>query len=225
MTSTLLIRLQAPMQAWGVQSLFDCRDTCREPTKSGIIGLLCCALGRHRDEPLNDLTSLRMGIRIDQEGVLMKDFQTARNIMNAIGSPGTNIISDRFYLADAVFLVGLEGDDEAFLTLLFKALQHPHWLLYLGRRAFPPSKPAWLPDSLQLSCDLESSLKAYPFLGKEKSFQKVEKLRLLLEDVDGSVSQWDNPLSFASRTFQPRAQSISFIEKPTVMLKEVADVS
>ena len=225
MTNTLLIRLQAPMQAWGVQSLFDCRDSCREPTKSGVIGLLCCALGRRRDENLDDLTSLRMGIRVDQEGILMKDFQTARNIINASGSLGNNIISDRFYLSDAVFLVGLAGEDEEQLHNLLHALQHPRWLLFLGRRAFPPSKPVWLPDGLRLNCDLESSLKSYPFLGEEKTFQQVEKLRLLIEDSAGSITQWDYPLSFASRTFQPRARTISFVEKPDAMLKEVADVS
>lgn len=225
MTSTLLIRLQAPMQAWGVQSLFDCRDSCREPTKSGVIGLLCCALGRRRDENLEDLTGLRMGVRVDQEGVLMKDFQTARNIYYASGKTGANIISSRFYLADAAFLVGLEGRDDEFLTQLWKALQHPHWLLCLGRRAFPPSKPVWLTDGLRLNCTLESSLKAYPFLGEERVFQQVEKLRLLIENSAGSITQWDNPLSFASRTFQPRAQAVSLIEKPEAVLREVVDVS
>jgi CRISPR system Cascade subunit CasD len=225
MTSTLLIRLQAPMQAWGVQSMFTVRDTCREPTKSGVIGLLCCALGRRRDENLDDLVGLRMGVRVDREGVLMKDFQTARNIMNAVGSPGTNIISDRFYLADAAFLVGLEGEDHSFLTILWNALQHPKWLLYLGRRAFPPSKPVWLPDGLQRNHDLESALRKYPFLCDEKAFQRAEQLRIFIEDPTGSITQWDHPLAFASRTFHPRSQTVHYVSKPAAVLKEVADVS
>ena len=43
---TLLLRLVGPMQAWGTSSRFDERDTGKEPSKSGVIGLLAAALGR-----------------------------------------------------------------------------------------------------------------------------------------------------------------------------------
>ena len=46
--SVLLLRLAGPMQAWGTQSRFTVRDTGLEPSKSGVIGLLCAAL---RSEP------------------------------------------------------------------------------------------------------------------------------------------------------------------------------
>ena len=46
--STLLLRLAGPMQAWGADSRFDIRKTNREPTKSGVIGLLAAALGLRR---------------------------------------------------------------------------------------------------------------------------------------------------------------------------------
>jgi len=38
--STLLLRLAAPLQAWGINSKFDIRKTEREPSKSGVVGLL-----------------------------------------------------------------------------------------------------------------------------------------------------------------------------------------
>ena len=44
--STLLLRLAAPMQAWGAEAKFDRRTTQREPTKSGVTGLVAAALGR-----------------------------------------------------------------------------------------------------------------------------------------------------------------------------------
>ncbi|NMC29668.1 MAG: type I-E CRISPR-associated protein Cas5/CasD [Pelolinea sp.] len=225
MTGTLLIRLEAPMQAWGVQSKFSMRDTCREPTKSGVIGLLCCALGRQRSENLEDLVDLRMGVRVDREGMLMKDFQTARNIMNAKGSPDTNVISDRYFLADAVFLVGLEGKNEEQLHTLLHALQHPRWLLYLGRRAFPPSKPVWLPDGLRLGIDLQRALAEYPFLCGEATYQKSEQLRVLLEDPQGGVTQRDIPQPFSSRSFSPRSVLVLSIRKPASVLEEGKDVS
>ena len=43
--ATLLLRLAAPLQAWGADSKFETRKTGREPTKSGVIGLLAAALG------------------------------------------------------------------------------------------------------------------------------------------------------------------------------------
>jgi CRISPR system Cascade subunit CasD len=41
----LLMWLEAPLQSWGVDSKFVRRDTMQFPTKSGILGLICCALG------------------------------------------------------------------------------------------------------------------------------------------------------------------------------------
>ena len=52
---TLLMRLAGPMQSWGTGSRFDERDTQLEPSKSGVVGLLCAALGRDRAEPVDDL--------------------------------------------------------------------------------------------------------------------------------------------------------------------------
>ena len=48
MTATLLLRLQGPMQSWGTTSRFDERDTQLEPSKSGVLGLVCAAIGRDR---------------------------------------------------------------------------------------------------------------------------------------------------------------------------------
>lgn len=41
----LLLWLEAPLQSWGHDSKFGRRDTLNFPTKSGILGLVCCALG------------------------------------------------------------------------------------------------------------------------------------------------------------------------------------
>ena len=73
--ATLLLRLAAPLQSWGVSSKFEIRETTKEPTKSGVIGLVAAALGRSRDESVEDLSCLKFGVRIDQEGELLRDFQ------------------------------------------------------------------------------------------------------------------------------------------------------
>ena len=79
--ATLLLRFAAPLQAWGIDSKFETRNTEREPSKSGVIGLLAAALGYKRTEPekLEELNALRFGVRVDQEGKLLRDYHTARS--------------------------------------------------------------------------------------------------------------------------------------------------
>jgi CRISPR system Cascade subunit CasD len=41
----LLLWLESPLQAWGHDSRFGRRDTLAFPTRSGVVGMLCCAMG------------------------------------------------------------------------------------------------------------------------------------------------------------------------------------
>lgn len=76
--ATLLLRLAAPLQSWGSDSKFETRKTDREPTKSGVVGLLAAALGLRRDdtEGLARLNGLRFAVRADQEGSLLDVLRT-----------------------------------------------------------------------------------------------------------------------------------------------------
>ncbi|MFJ8434761.1 type I-E CRISPR-associated protein Cas5/CasD [Kitasatospora sp. NPDC094019] len=49
------------------------------------------------------------------------------------------MITERWYLADAAFLVGLQYADRALLERIAHALEHPRRLLWLGRKSCPPS--------------------------------------------------------------------------------------
>ena len=71
--ATLLLRLAAPLQSWGADSKFETRKTNREPTKSGVIGLLAAALGLRRDDAagLARLNGLNFAVRADREGSLL----------------------------------------------------------------------------------------------------------------------------------------------------------
>ncbi|GGV13917.1 type I-E CRISPR-associated protein Cas5/CasD [Streptomyces spectabilis] len=51
----------------------------------------------------------------------------------------TALITERWYLADATFLVGLQHQDLALLEGVAKALERPRRLLWLGRKSCPPS--------------------------------------------------------------------------------------
>ncbi len=219
--STLLLRLSGPMQSWGTQSHFDIRDTGYEPSKSGVVGLLCAALGRPRAAPVDDLAGLRMGVRVDREGKLSRDYHTAGKGGYYKVSGGVErknlIVSTRYYLADAIFLVGLEGE-LPLLRQLHAALRNPVWPLYLGRKAFVPGEPVWLPDGLREHETLEQALQGYPWLGSLG--EPPSRLRVVLDAPDGESVRTDYPLSFAERRFRPRQVHTTYISRPPGSSKE-----
>ena len=134
--TVLLLRLAGPLQAWGDSSRFSRRDTRMFPTKSGVLGLLAAADGRRRTDPIEDLAGLRFGIRVDQPGSLLRDFQTAINWDTGQSMP----LSYRYYVADAAFLAGVEGD-RPLLEGLAQKVGMPRFPLYLGRRSCPVTEP------------------------------------------------------------------------------------
>jgi CRISPR system Cascade subunit CasD len=209
------------MQSWGTESRFEVRDTQREPTKSGIVGLLCAALGRPREEDqrsppphLRDLVRLRMGVRVDREGQVAMDYHTAGGVSRrwdtygvrkASGAAGDPVVSRRYYLADAAFVVGLEGDP-ALLRQLAEAVRSPVWQLYLGRKAFVPSQPVLLiadgvaPQGVA-DLPLEEALRRVAWPDPDPG-----PLRAVLDVPFGQHTdvRQDVPLDFAARQFGVR---------------------
>jgi CRISPR system Cascade subunit CasD len=190
--STLLIRLAAPLQAWGVDAKFDRRGTERVPTKSGLLGMVAAALGRRRDESLEDLQALRFGVRVEREGRLLRDFHTARSEKAAY-------VSERYYLADAVFLAGLEGD-ETLLMNIDSALSSPAFPPFLGRRSCPPEGRLSL--GIRPGKSLVEALTEEPWVVDERHRQLADchvRLRLVLDadpEARRTYFQRDIPLSF-----------------------------
>ena len=48
MAELMMLRLEGLLQSWGESSAWDNRGTASMPTKSGIVGLLACAMGLER---------------------------------------------------------------------------------------------------------------------------------------------------------------------------------
>lgn len=235
--AVLLLRLAGPMQSWGTQSRFTHRDTDLEPSKSGVIGLLCAAMGKPRDDvtAIKELAGLMMGVRVDRQGTLKRDYHTAGGthlkddqygvaIANG-GSPRT-VTSDRFYLADACFLVALKGE----LSLLEKsqkALANPFWQLFLGRKAFVPGLPVYLANGLLPDCaDLLFALNNYCYLLPERKRGLTEFLRVEIETEfgQGDRVKQDQPVSFisADRQFGLRYVKSERVERAKLPLAKEA---
>jgi len=196
---TLLLRLKGPMQSWGYRSRFDYRDTAPEPTRSGVIGLICAAMGIARGEDIKRFDEIRMGVRVDKEGRPERDYHTALDVIKADGSGTGTVQSYRDYLADASFTVGLQSVNKDLLDEIAKWLRNPEWTLFLGRKAFPLALPPLRPDD----CPKPGTLEEHLFSGDSNK-------RIVLETPDGERTQHDWPLCFEKRQFKPRSVSTVF---------------
>ena len=207
--STLLMRLAAPLQSWGTESKFDVRRTEKEPSKSGVIGLVAAALGIRRDEneKIERLSGLRFGVRVDKEGVMIRDYHIAK-------SGKDTYVTNRYYLSDAVFVVGLESTDEGILYQIEEALSHPVFPLYLGRRSCPPTGKL----SLGITpLSLEEALSSAPIQN-----EKADAVRIVIEAKKGNRGSLlrDQPVSFNSENRQYAfRQAIEMMVLPEQSLK------
>lgn len=158
--AVVLLWLEGPMQSWGLRARWDVRDTGLEPTKSGIVGLLGCAMGLERGDPeLERLDSdLHFGVRVDQPGVVSSDFHTVTGyhrmadggfkrsggtsvtLKKAMEYGESTLISPRDYLHDAIFLIALQVASDRAVEIR-RALAAPRWPLFLGRKSCPPTRP------------------------------------------------------------------------------------
>ncbi|MEV7928463.1 type I-E CRISPR-associated protein Cas5/CasD [Kitasatospora sp. NPDC088779] len=153
--AVLVLRLAGPLQSWGDRSAFNRRDTPPQPTKSGVVGLLAAAAGLGREADITALVGLRLGVRIDQPGTLLRDYHTVSDYrgrplpqagVNAKGlqkptSPAKDThVTHRYYLQDAVFVAAVQGP-AALVTALAEAVRRPAFPLALGRRSCVPTQP------------------------------------------------------------------------------------
>jgi CRISPR system Cascade subunit CasD len=166
-TQYLLMWLEGPLQAWGHDSKFGVRDTLTFPTRSGILGLLCCARGTGGPEvewlaTMNQLNmEVRAYARTNQHGQAclreppLRDFQMVgsgyddsdpwQNLLIPKTSEGKKAVGGgtkmtyRHYLQDSVFAVVVEVPGSQAQGLA-EALQNPVWDLYLGRKNCVPTE-------------------------------------------------------------------------------------
>ena len=163
----LLLWLEAPLQAWGFDSKFGRRDTLNFPTKSALLGLVCCSLGAggRQKNLLAEFANLDLQImaypRKDKDGrpvaqkPLLRDFHMVgsgydtsdpwQNLLvpkksdgkKAVG--GGTKITYRYYIQEMAFAVALQVPEHLREKLIYH-LQNPVWELYLGRKSCAPTE-------------------------------------------------------------------------------------
>lgn len=194
--TTVLLRLEGPLQAWATQSQHGVRDTDREPSKSGVLGLVGAALGMPRDDDrrLGQLAALDLAVRVDRPGSLLRDFHTAGggrfrgDPRYTVHDTKSCVPTTRFYLQGASFVAALGGDADL-VAEIAAALERPVWPLYLGRRSCPPSVPVLIGTT---DTDVEAAVR-----GAAVADRPHASLRLVLEcSPDEGDLRLDVPISF-----------------------------
>lgn len=163
----LLLWLEAPLQAWGHDSRFGRRDSLDFPTKSGMLGLLCCARGAGGEErewlaAWGDLDMrVEAYVSLDKKGQplprqpLLRDFHMVgsgyddqdpwENLLIPKTSEGKKPngagtkMTYRYYLQDMAYAVALQAPAKL-VEEVAEALRNPAWDLYLGRKNCVPSE-------------------------------------------------------------------------------------
>jgi CRISPR system Cascade subunit CasD len=216
-TPILVLRLDGVLQSWGEHSKWDYRDSASMPTKSGIIGLLGCAIGLERNDPgLQRLSQqLKIAIRADKAGVELSDFHTvsSRHLLNAKGKLRGNIgeysrlVTNRIYLQDAFFTVAITGEAEV-LEHLANALQRPKWPIYLGRKSCVPSRPVYDGITTEYS-GLQEAIRELEWYGEGPCLIEMEDLG------DSGIQIERQDVNAGERRFHSRVVVRKTIERRT----------
>lgn len=231
----LLLWLEAPLQSWGHDSKFGRRDSLAFPTKSGVMGLLCCALGAagEQREFLAKWAEAEMSVEAyvledkhHQPTVrppLLMDFQMVgsgyddndpwQNLLIPKTSEGKKAVGGgtkmtyRYYLQDMAFAVVLKGP-AAELKILQDALLHPVWDLYLGRKNCVPTD--FIARDIYPS--LEEAFAAAKSLAETKN--RIASFKVLQGEHEGDVLTLnDVPIQFGeNKRYRDRQVTVITLE-------------
>lgn len=220
----LALRLDGPLQAWGISSQFERRTTSLFPSKSGITGMICAALGLTKgSDPEGD--ALRTMAAAEMLSIAMpksrpmqrlRDFHTVEHTRRASNNPNKDAVQTwREYLLDARFAVVLQLPAE-FADKAGAALVNPVWGIWLGRKNCIPTEPIYrgtFESEADAICHLlgDTPLSAFTTVRDAPNFENAtDTLR-------------DQPLSFGDtsssgshlREYAMRRVCVSIAETPT----------
>lgn len=189
----LTLYLDAPLQSWGYQSRFELRTSYSLPTRSGITGMICAAMGidRENETALGRFGKLKMIILMFQSSGRLTDFHTVGG-----GWKKNATITKREYLQANKFGVLITGELN-FLQEIENALRNPQWGIWLGRKSCIPATPVCqgiFPDAEAATTHL-TELAGVPV---QRTIEEANSFE------EGSDTLNDIPVNYAKRQYAPR---------------------
>ena len=213
----MLLYFDGPLQSWGYRSRYDRRNTFHCPTKSGVTGLLCAALGIPRDdrEEIAKIAGMEQRVYILNPGEeKVVDYQTvgggygkgeeSYKLRTADGKECRHaVVTYREYLAGARFAVILRGPAEL-VEMCARSLKNPCWGIWLGRKSCPPADIVFR-GIFNAFSEARDAIVLLPHCLKEKTetlnFRVVSRTKTF---EGGTETLMDIPVSFSDREFKPR---------------------
>lgn len=225
---TLAFVLDAPLQSWGTESRFQRRGTDLHPSKSAVLGMISAAMGldkyaENAAEELQPLAALSFGCAVLPRVLSgwrgsrastvrqLSDYHTVGGGYDEVterlsiprsaerGVFGT-VVTRRVYLADARFLVLLQGDS-LLLEQIRDQLRNPVWGLWLGRKCCAPALP--IHPELDTTRDAAVAAAISPVRAMAM-WEELERWEETAATAPNTSLVNDQPHSFGLRHFQPR---------------------
>jgi len=214
-TAYLGLVLDGPLQSWGFASRFQRRTTGLHPTKSGVVGLICAAMGLAKGSPeervtLPALAALKMTSVVIPRAAArfatdelpvrrLEDFHTVLKTRRASGALDRDaVVTPRQYLLDARFGVILKGGCSR-LERVAAALQDPVWGIWLGRKSCIPAGPVFV--GMYESQDAAwTAILGVCGLNQKTPAERFTTVTEVEQFADGTDSLSDQPVSFGDGT-------------------------
>jgi CRISPR system Cascade subunit CasD len=207
----LPLQLDAPLQSWGYESRFERRNTGMFPTKSGVYGMICAAMGiakgsETEQKILSNLSALRMTAWqlpkvINGKSIPIRrliDFHTVLETRRADDSNNNDpVISRREYLTDARFGVQFGGDRDLLVSIA-SALIDPVWGGWFGRKCCIPAAPIIIGGPFETSSEAWQRLMEVTGYPPETSQDRFSRMEDVGSFADGTDTYRDLPLSFGT---------------------------
>jgi CRISPR system Cascade subunit CasD len=207
-TAHLALLLDGPLQSWGFASRFQRRTTALHPSKSGVIGLICAAMGlakgsEEERDMLPELSRLKMTTiavpRLEPRAAAglpvlrLEDYHTVLGTRRASGKINEDaVVTRRQYLLDARFGV-LLGGERSLLERVKAHLEDPVWGVWLGRKSCIPAEPI-LQGLFSTEREAQRALIGDHPIGQFTTVAEVADF------AEGTDSLSDQPVSFGDGT-------------------------
>ncbi len=218
-TAYLALLLDGPLQSWGFASRFQRRTTGLHPTKSGIIGLLCAAMGLAKDsseerDMLPDLGKLKMtsiaiprqqtnawtGETTELAARRLEDFHTVGGGYDKVtqqqsiprkasGGPCDNPTVSRRQYLNDARFGVILAGDRFVLERAAAALQDPTWGVWFGRKSCIPAEPIFR-GIFNMRAEAERALI------EDAPINQFTRLEEVADFDAGTDSYNDQPVSF-----------------------------